>query len=105
MTRETVREPLRSPTFVHRALRKGQAEMLFDGSNTLLQTLYPVLNLTVREMNECTCFSELLFKKGSIFGMAPVEMHLKSFSNKLEFMADPFRKNTSVPLGVSDVYP
>lgn len=76
--------------------------MLFDGSDTLLQPLYTFLNLTVREVNECACFSELLFKVGSIFGMPPVEMHLKSFGNKLKFMTEPFRQNTSMPFGVRE---
>lgn len=74
--------------------------MLFDGLNTLLQPLHTFLNLTIGEVNECTCFSELPFKEGSIFGMTPVEMHLKSFGNKLEFMPEPFRQNTGVPFGV-----
>ncbi|HWF61947.1 MAG TPA: hypothetical protein VN666_16805 [Nitrospira sp.] len=82
-----------------------QAEMLLDGSDTLLQPLYTFLNLSIGELDECACFSELLFKEGSIFGMAPVEMHLKSFGNKLQFVTKSFRQNTSVPLGVSDVYP
>lgn len=28
--------------------------------------------------------------------MTPVEMHLKSFSNKLEFVKKPFRQNTGM---------
>ena len=79
--------------------------MLFDGSNTLLQPLYPFLNLTVREVDECAGFSELFFKKGSIFGMTPVEMHLKSFGNKLEFMTKPFRQHTSMPFGIGEFSP
>lgn len=82
-----------------------QTETLFDGLNTLLQPLYTFLNLAIGELNECTCFSELPFKEGSIFGMPSVEMHLKSFSNKLEFVTESFCQHTSVPLGVSDVSP
>lgn len=85
-----------------RELLNGQAEMLFNGSNTLLQALYPFLNLAIREVNESACFSKLLFKEGSIFGMAPVEMQLKSFGNKLEFMTEPFRQHASVPFGVNE---
>jgi hypothetical protein len=42
-------------------------------------------------LDERTCFSKLLFKKGSILSMTPVKMHLKSFGNKLEFVTEPFR--------------
>lgn len=56
-------------------------------------------------MDERAYFSELLFKEGSIFGMTPVEMHLKSFGNKPEFVTKPFRQNTSVPLGVREFSP
>lgn len=56
-------------------------------------------------MNECTCFPELLFKEGLIFGMTPVEMHLKPFGNKLEFVTEPFRQNTSMPFGVREFCP
>lgn len=83
-------------------LLNGQAEMLVNGSNTLLQTLYPFLNLAIREVNESMCLSKLLFKEGSIFGMTLVEMHLKSFGDKLEFMTDPFRQNTSMPFGIHE---
>ncbi|WHZ29267.1 MAG: hypothetical protein OJF51_004069 [Nitrospira sp.] len=37
--------------------------------------------------------------------MTPVEMHLKSFGNKPEFVTKPFRQNTSVPLGVREFSP
>jgi len=53
-------------------------------------------------LDECACFSELLFKKGSIFGVTPVEMHLKSFGHKLEFVTEPFRQNTGMPFGVRE---
>lgn len=76
--------------------------MLFNGSNALFQALYPFLNLTIREVNESACFSELLFKEGSIFGMTPVEMHLKAFGDKLEFVTEPFRQHASVPFGVHE---
>jgi len=83
-------------------LLNGQTEMLFNCSDTLFQPLYPFLNLAIREVNESACFSELLFKEGSLFGMTPVEMHLKSFSNKLEFVTEPFRQHASVPFGVHE---
>jgi hypothetical protein len=35
--------------------------------------------------------------------MPPVEMHLKSFGNKLEFVTEPFRQYTRVPVGVHDL--
>jgi hypothetical protein len=84
-------------------LLNGQAEMLFDGPDTLLQPLYRFLNLAIGDVCECAGFSELLFKEGSIFGMTPVEMHLKSSGNKLKFVTEPLRQNTSVPFGVRDV--
>lgn len=74
--------------------------MLFDGSNALFQPLDTFLDLTIGELNKCPCLSELFFKEGSILGMTAVEMHLKSFGNKLEFVTKPFRQNTSVPFGV-----
>ena len=46
--RETVCEPCRvQPLCFHKALLNGQAEMLFDGSNTLLQPFYTFLNLAI----------------------------------------------------------
>jgi len=83
-------------------LLNGQTEMLFNRSDTLLKPLYPLMNLAIREMNESACFSELLFKEISIFGMTPVEMHLKSFSDELEFVTEPFRQYASVPFGVHE---
>jgi hypothetical protein len=56
-------------------------------------------------LDERACFSKLLFKKGSILGMTPVKMHLKSFGNKLEFVTEPFRQNASVPFGVRELSP
>ena len=50
-------------------------------------------------------FSKLLFKEGSIFRMTPVEMHLKSFGNKLEFVTEPFRQKAGVPFGVHELSP
>lgn len=50
-------------------------------------------------------FSKLLFKERSLFGMTPVEMHLKSFGNKLKFVTEPFRQNASVPFGVRELSP
>jgi hypothetical protein len=79
--------------------------MLFDGSNTLLQSLDTFLNLAIGEVDESACFSELFFNEGSIFGMTPVEVHLKSFANKLEFMTKPFRQHTSMPFGISELSP
>jgi hypothetical protein len=79
--------------------------VLFDGSNTLLQPFHTFLNLAIGEVDKCACFSELLFKEGLIFDTPLVEMHLKSFSNKLEFVTESFCQHTSVPLGVSDVSP
>lgn len=35
--------------------------------------------------------------------MTPVEMHLKSFGNKLKLVTDPLRQNTSVPFGVREI--
>ncbi|MDF0673153.1 MAG: hypothetical protein P0120_02250 [Nitrospira sp.] len=35
--------------------------------------------------------------------MTPVEMHLKSFGNELNFLTKPFRQHTSVSFGVRDV--
>jgi len=37
--------------------------------------------------------------------MAPVEVHLKSFSNKLKFVPEPFRQNTRVSLRVRKLPP
>lgn len=56
-------------------------------------------------MDECASFLELLFKEGSIFGMTPVHMHLKSFGHKLEFVTESFRQNASVPFGVREFTP
>ena len=56
-------------------------------------------------LDKRACFSELLFKKESILGMTPVEMHLKSFGNKLEFVTKPFRQNTCMPFGVRELPP
>ena len=53
-------------------------------------------------MNECACFSELLFKEGSIFNRTPVEMHLKSVGDKLEFVMEPLRQHASVLPGVHE---
>lgn len=88
------------PTYYTRALLDCQAEMLFDGSNTLLQPFHTFLNLAIGEVNERACFSELLFKKGSIFGMTPVNVQLKSFGNKLKFMVESFRQNARMPFRV-----
>jgi hypothetical protein len=59
--------------------------------------------MVLTELDECACLSELLFKKGSIFSMPPVEMHLKSFGKKLEFVTEPFRQHTRVLFGVHDL--
>jgi hypothetical protein len=48
-------------------------------------------------------FSELFFQEGAVFGMTPVEMHLKSFSNKLNLVTEPLRQNTSMPFGVREI--
>lgn len=34
--------------------------------------------------------------------MTPVEMHLKSFGNKLEFVTESFRQNPGMPFGVHE---
>ncbi len=34
--------------------------------------------------------------------MTPIKMYLKSFSNQLEFVTDPFRQNASVPFGIRE---
>lgn len=79
------------PFRLDRALLNCQTEMLLNGSNPLLQPFHTFLNLAIREVDECACFSELPFKEGLILSMTPVEMHLKSFGNQLEFVAEPFR--------------
>ena len=34
--------------------------------------------------------------------MTPIEMHLKSFGHKLEFVTESFRQNTGVSFGVRE---
>lgn len=77
--------------------------MLFYGPDTLLQPLYRILNLAIGDVDERACFSELFLKEGSILGMAPVEMHLKSFGNKVRFVREPLLQNTSMPFGVREI--
>jgi hypothetical protein len=71
-------------------LLRGQAEVLLDGANPLFETLDSILNLTVRQLDERTGFPELLIQVHSIFGMAPVEVHLKSLGNELKFVPEFF---------------
>jgi hypothetical protein len=42
-------------------------------------------------LDKCVGFSELLFEERSILGITPVEMHLKSVSDKLAFVTKPFQ--------------
>lgn len=37
--------------------------------------------------------------------MTPIEMHLKSFGNKLEFVTEPLRQNTSMSFGICEFSP
>lgn len=79
--------------------------MLLDGTDPLFQSLDSLLNLTIRELDERTGFSELFVQIGSIVGMTPVEMQLKSFGHELELMPESFGQNTGVPLRVGNIGP
>lgn len=52
-----------------------------------------VPRLPSNRLDGCADFLELFFKKGAILSMTPVEMHLKSFGGKLEFVTEPFRSS------------
>jgi hypothetical protein len=56
-------------------------------------------------LDECPGFSELLLKEGSIIGMAPIAVHLKSLGHKLKFMTESFRQNARVPLRIRNLPP
>jgi hypothetical protein len=79
--------------------------VLLDGADPLLQAFDAFLNLAVGELDERAGFSELFLKIGSIIGMAPIEMHLKSFGNKLELMPESFCEDTSVTLAIGNFSP
>ena len=76
--------------------------MLLDGADSLIQTFDAFLNLAVRKLDECAGFSELLVQMCSIVGMAPVEMHLESFRNQLEFVSKSFGQDTGMPFGIGN---
>ena len=77
--------------------------MLLDGANSLFQTLDSFLNLTIRKLDERAGFPELLVQIGSIIGMTPVEMHLKSFGDELELMAESFGQNAGMSLDIGNL--
>ena len=77
--------------------------MLLNGTDPLLQTFDAFLNLSVRKLDKCAGFPELLVQIGSIIGMTPVEMHLKSFGDELELMPESFGQNTGMSLGIGNL--
>jgi len=48
-------------------------------------------------------FPELLVQIGSIIGMTPVEMHLKSFGDELELMPESFGQNAGMSLDIGNL--
>ena len=83
-------------------LLRDESEMSLDSMDPLLQTFDAFLNLAVRKLDERTGFSELLVQMCSIVGMAPVEMHLESFGNQLEFVSKSFSQDTGMPFGIGN---
>jgi hypothetical protein len=79
--------------------------MLLDGADPLFQSLDSLLNLTIRELDERTGFSELFVQIGSIVGMTPVEMQLKSFGHELDLMPKSLNENAGVPSDLDDFRP
>lgn len=79
-----------------------ESEMLLDSVDPLLQTFDAFLNLAVGKLDERAGFAELLVQMCSIIGMAPVEMHLESFGNQLEFVSKSFGQNTGVTFGIGN---
>ena len=79
-----------------------ESEMLLDSVDPLLQTFDAFLNLAVGKLDERAGFAELLVQMCSIVGMAPVEMHLESFGNQLEFVSKSFGPNTGVTFGIGN---
>ena len=79
-----------------------ESEMLLDSVDPLLQTFDAFLNLAVGKLDERAGFAELLVQMCSIVGMAPVEMHLESFGNQLEFVSKSFGQNTGVTFGIGN---
>lgn len=78
--------------------------MSLDGADPLFEALDSFLNLAIGELNKRTGFPELFIQMGSILGMAPVEVHLKSFGNQLKFMPKSFGENASMPFGFDDFF-
>lgn len=79
-----------------------ESEMLLDSVDPLLQTFDAFLNLAVGKLDERAGFAELLVQMCSIIGMAPVEMHLESFGNQLEFVSKSFGQNTGVTFEIGN---
>jgi len=79
-----------------------ESEMLLDSVDPLLQTFDAFLNLAVGKLDERAGFAELLVQMCSIIGMAPVEMHLESFGNQLEFVSKSFGQNAGVTFGIGN---
>jgi hypothetical protein len=84
-------------------LLRGQAEVSLDGTDPLFKTFNSILNLPVRQLDECTSFPELFIKMRSIICMTPMEVHLKSLSNELKFVSECFAKHTCVSFAVSNL--
>lgn len=76
--------------------------MLFDGADALLQPLDSFVELAVRKVDQRTRFLKLFVEIGAIVRMTPLNVHLETFGDELEFVAEPFHQHAAMSLGLLD---
>jgi hypothetical protein len=84
---------------------RGQAEVLLDGTDSLFEPFDPFLNLALRKLDERTSFPELFVQMRSIICVTPIEVHLKSLGNELNFVPEFLSQDTRVSFAVSNLSP